>query len=132
MGVAALLLKSNVEIDKANFAAALKAIQGIPRKDSADSEYAFVEEGYREAISLHGALMKWRWEPNYCNDENIVGLDFLGEKLGDDDVLFATISPFVKDNSEICMASDQGVVWRWLFRGGVAVMQQGTIHFEEN
>lgn len=68
--------------------------------------------------TLEEAFRSWRWEPE-CNEAlDIVKLSFTGEGLGDDDLLFNRLGPFVQPGSYIEMMGEGGNKWRWVFEDG--------------
>jgi len=73
-------------------------------------------DDFRAAKTLDAQLMTWRWEAEATGD--IVGLDFRGEKLGDDEVLLKALAPFVESGSFIQMSGEDGHSWRWCFDDG--------------
>lgn len=93
-----------------------KALQAI--KDLGDKPmFSWVDnKSYLEADTLAKAMNAWRWSIDE-EDDNVVNICFDGEKLGDDEVLFQTIAPFVKADSYIEMDGEEGCLWRWVFDG---------------
>lgn len=75
------------------------------------------------------ALKLWRWEPSHNAAGDIVDLDFFGEKLGEDAVLFMAIAPFVERGSYLVMHGEDGEVWRWYFDGTTCVEQSASLSF---
>ena len=53
--------------------------------------------------------------------ENIINLNFCGEKLGDDYKIFKVIAPFVKRGSYIEMLGEDEDMWRWSFDGKTCI-----------
>jgi|TARA_R100001530_G_C4306303_1_gene151765 hypothetical protein len=111
-------------IDKENKEAALDAIKAL----KAESRYDWVdEEEYTTAEELEGGLLAWRWRADLDKDGNVVGIQFDGEKLGDDEVLMRAIAPFVKHGSFIEMVGEDQDWWRWSFRNGKAYAAEPTV-----
>lgn len=80
--------------------------------------YAWVTtEEYLNAKTLEEAIEAWRWEVILDKEGNIGGLSFYREKLGDDEILFNAIAPYVKKGSFIEMIGEDGTIWRWQFDG---------------
>lgn len=80
--------------------------------------------------SLHAAMTEWRWEPEWMEQQgvgDVVGVYFIGEKMGDDEIFLQTIAPFVLDGSYIEMAGEDGERWRWFFTGGNVYRQIGHV-----
>ena len=111
-------------INKTKISDVLAAIKSIP-----DEGYGWVDGSYVSAENIDDAFDDWRWAPHYSENGNINGLDFIGQKSGDDLVLFTAIAPFVEDGSYIVMTGEDGFVWRWLFKGGKITEQAGSMVF---
>lgn len=62
--------------------------------------------------SLEKALEAWRYR---CDEDDSVY--FEGEKLGDDEILWTTLAPFIAKDSFIQCTGEDGCVWRWVFNG---------------
>ena len=94
--------------------AALAAMKALP-----DGHYSWVDiDEIRNCKTLEGALREWCYEPEVDDGGNIVGFEFSGEKIGDEDRMFRAIAPFVKDGSFIEMHGEDGARWRWKFVNG--------------
>jgi len=103
-------------IDNKNHKDTLRAIKALAGKETCGDHFSWVDtHGFLEANTLAKAFDAWRWEVNIDEDCNIVGIQFCGQKLGDDAILFKTIAPFVKPGSYIEMRGEDGLMWRWLF-----------------
>lgn len=68
--------------------------------------------------TLAEALRSWRWHTTEEVDGSVTIDRFTGEKLGDDEILFEAIAPYVRGNGSIEMRGEDGAVWRYLFRAG--------------
>lgn len=88
---------------------------------SSSKHYAWVDTAFVNCSDAAGLLRYWRWAITFDEDNNIIALDFDGEKLGDDHVLMKAIAPFVKDGSYIQMRGEDDAMWRWLFEDGTCV-----------
>jgi hypothetical protein len=87
----------------------------------------WVDEDFRQRATLERTLECWRWLLNSNDQGDIVGLDFEGQKLGDDEQLFRVLAPFVRPGSYIEVLGEEGYRWRWTFVEGEA----GTVYLEE-
>ncbi len=67
--------------------------------------------------TLKDALYYWRWDPYTDENGDITDLSFDGEKLGEDELLFGVIAPYVKEGSYIVMQGEDNYTWRWYFDG---------------
>ena len=72
----------------------------------------------KNAKNIFKAFSSWNWNVDVDEDGNINYIHFLGEKIGDDEVLFEQIAPWVKHGSWIEMIGEDGEVWRWIFENG--------------
>lgn len=94
--------------------AALAAMKALP-----DQGYSWVDiNDVRRCKTLEEALREWRYEPEVDDGGNIIGFDFTGEKIGDEDRMFAAIALFVKHGSYIEMLGEDSARWRWKFANG--------------
>ncbi len=88
-------------------------------KDSSGSHFRWVDSDFTKAKTFEEIMHEWRWEVE-TDDEgalDIISINFCGEKLGDDKVLFDAIAPFVDNGSYIEMHGEEGGMWRWVFDG---------------
>ncbi|MBD3262525.1 MAG: hypothetical protein GF334_12805 [Candidatus Altiarchaeales archaeon] len=69
------------------------------------------------ANTFSDLMREFRWEVEMDDDENVVGVSFGGEKLGDDDLFFQMMAPFVEAGSFIEMRGEDESMWRWNFDG---------------
>jgi hypothetical protein len=79
---------------------------------------------------LQDALLAWRWDAYIDENGDIANLSFEGEKLGEDEILFNLISPYVKEGSYIVMQGEDNWTWRWYFDGKNYREQAGRIVWE--
>ncbi len=68
-----------------------------------------------DASTFEDAMRECRWDLDLDADGDVVGIDFVGEKLGDDEQAFSAIAPWVKHGSFIEMVGEDGDRWRWVF-----------------
>lgn len=84
-----------------------------------------------DAKTFDEAMLKCRWDVYWdSNEKYIDDICFLGEKLGDDFLIFKAIAPYVEDGSYIQMSGEDGYVWRWLFKNGDVTEEEGIITFK--
>jgi len=117
-------------IKKENFDACLEAIKGLYQKyvkNEVNGSWVDWHEFEKEDITLEEAFEAWRWRLRFATEyewanteeDNVFDIVFEGEKRGDDDIFFNTISPFVEDGSYIQMSGECGAMWRWVFCDGI-------------
>jgi hypothetical protein len=83
-----------------------------------------------EAKTVEDALKAWRWEASLNAGGDINHLSFRGEKLGQDNILFEAIAPYVKWGSYISMRGEDGALWRWFFDDQKLFEQEGKVIYE--
>lgn len=87
------------KLPKEKFAEALKAIQALHGsesiKDSSGRHFSWVDNEFYKIQSLPEMLEEWRWKPKLDEEGNITNLEFTGQKLGDDELLFSAIASYV-------------------------------------
>lgn len=83
-----------------------------------NNKYSWVQEDYVTSNDVVDIFRYWRWDIDMDKHGNIVDIRFAGEKLGDDEVFFKAIAPFVKHDSFIEMVGEDNAMWRWKFSNG--------------
>lgn len=64
-------------------------------------------------------LERYCYTAELDDDGNIIGVDFIGDKLSyDEEKMFQSIAPYVEDGSYIEMSGEDGARWKWAFNGG--------------
>ena len=59
-----------------------------------------------------------RWKAHFDEFGNVVLDEFTGENLGDDEVFFTALAPFIANQSVIEWLGQDGDRWRWEFQDG--------------
>lgn len=80
--------------------------------------------------TLREALNAWRYATEADYSGAIVLTDFIGEKIGDDELLFEAIAPFVEDGGIAYFTGEDSSQWRYLFENGAVTEQQGRVVYE--
>ena len=124
---------ASFKIKKENFDKALLAIKELvnqAEKMRGGRDYSWViNSNLVNARTVWEAMDEWRWETEMYG-EDIGNIYFVGEKIGDDKVLFDAIAPFVEDGSFIEMQGEDGALWRWLFNDGKCTEQYAKIDWD--
>jgi hypothetical protein len=74
-----------------------------------------------ETTDLVAAFDNWRFHATEQDDGSVILEYFTGEKLGDDEILFEAIAPFVvpeRNEGLIHIHGEESEQWRFLFRDG--------------
>lgn len=128
MGYNIIVLETNFRVVKENTDAVLATLKSFCQ--SQPQNYAFVQNDVvLKASDIYDALAEWRWLPLIDDEGNVEDLEFTGEKLGGEQVLFDAIAPFVEAGSYIVAARDDGRVWRWRFNAQRCFYEVGKIVF---
>jgi len=114
---------------------ALKAIKSLADKetitDGSGHHFSWVDtKDFLFARTLDAAMRAWRWQLERVDDE-ICDIYFEGSKLGDDELLFQTIAPYVEPGSYIEMQGEDGLIWRWCFDGKTCTEKTAKIIWED-
>ena len=81
--------------------------------------------------TLPAMLAEWGWGCSLNDAGDILGIDFESERLGQEDILFAALAPFVTAGSFIQMLSEDGEQWRWVFDGEAMREVRAVVTFPE-
>ena len=82
-----------------------------------------------EYPSLEEWLVDHEFEPTYDTDGDIVGLDFLSDRHGDEDEVLTALAPFVASGSWIEWLGAEGEVYRHVFDGRKVEIVYATVSF---
>lgn len=85
---------------------------------------------FLNAKTLEDAMWAWRWQIESDDLGDIYCIMFEGEKIGNDDILFGAIAPFVEAGSFIEMQGEDGAMWRWSFDGKTMTEQNAKVTWE--
>ena len=88
---------------------------------------ALTRSNFRDTTDLEEIFNCWRWEIFFDEDDNVMDISFRGEKLGDDELLFRAIAPYVRKGSFIQMNGEGTDQWRWVFNGVSCYEQHPTV-----
>lgn len=114
--------------------AAIKALAGRETiTDSSGKHFSWVCDDFATKYdNLHDMMEEWRWELEYDDDGNVDAIQFTGEKIGDDLLLFQAIAPFVEAGSYIEMRGEDGSKWKWTFDGMTCKEMLATDTYEDD
>jgi len=135
MGYCMHLQDADFHIRKENLSEALRGLKEVAGKgnpDNRNTTWAWVDmRQLGEATTLGDAMRACRWDLDFAEDGKVCGINFEGEKLGDDAQLFDALAPWVEDKSYVQMAGEDGELWRWTFDNGQMKEIDATISWEE-
>lgn len=70
-----------------------------------------------DAETLEEALEEIRYDPIFNDNGDIINVEFIGEKYGDEEIFFTALAPFVEKDSYISFEGEDGCKWTWYFNG---------------
>lgn len=116
MGYCITMTDENFKMKQSNFEEALKCLKNL-----AQEKYLkwVTDDLVLDATTFEEAMDACRY--TLCFDEeyeDVVGIEFNGEKLGNDDDIFTVIAPFVESGSYIKFAGEDGDRWQFKFKDG--------------
>lgn len=84
------------------------------------SHYSWMNNypGNEKIHSLEQMFEEWRYPLRTDAEGNVIGIRFDGEKIGQENLLFEVVAPYVRHNSFIEMVGEDGARWRWVFENG--------------
>ena len=134
MGYCIVLENSEFRIKTLDLAKAAQAIRGLHGSetigDSSGRHFSWVDKGFHLLDGIDNLLKAWRWAPEFADDGSICGLEFEGEKSGDDEILFGALAPFVVADSFLMFLGEDGDRWRYLFDGKGMEIQYAKVVWE--
>jgi hypothetical protein len=105
--------------------AALAAVQALAEQATS---FQWVDSNFAQASTVAEILEDWRWEGEFDPiTGDLTDIHFIGEKLGDEEILFQALAPFVDKGSFIEMQGEDGDLWRWTFDGQQMIEQVARI-----
>lgn len=130
-------LSSSFALKRSNEKDALAAIKALAGKetitDGGGRHFSWVDHDFATKYdNLHDMMEEWRWELEYDDDCNVDAIQFTGEKIGDDKILFDAIAPFVEAGSFIEMQGEDGARWKWVFDGKTCVERAAETTYEDD
>jgi len=129
MGYYISLNENNFTIKKENVQGAVDAIKALHGKETCCGNFSWVDHDFHKLDSLEDILGAWRYGISF-KDGDVCDIDFEGEKLGDDELLFSALAPFVEPESYLQYSGEEGHHWRWVFDGKTMVELDGKLVWE--
>ncbi len=121
MGYCVKVTESEFSIEKENVAAVLEAGRNMRPEHFKQRCFRFVQVGELEdAENISDLFNIWGYEIEHEEGEGIEGISMNLEKIGDEELFFSVIAPFVNSGSYIQYAGEDGVIWRIAFKDGMS------------
>ena len=81
--------------------------------------------------SLKEAFVGWGFNAKEREDGSVTVNSCYNEKLGQEELFLEAIARYVTDDSSIYVHGEDGANWRWVFKNGHLIEQQGRVIYEE-
>ena len=117
MGYNIRLIKERFLIYKDNIPDALLCLRETHARHYGKTKFDWVDGAYIWAHTIREALKCWNYKAYFDFDGNLVSLDFIGEKLGDEVILFETIATYVQEGSFLQFEGEDNARWAYYFTG---------------
>lgn len=133
MGYYISIQNIDVKIRHSNKTACMEAIRGLVGKetikDGSGRHFSWVDRDFSSKRNLREMMKCWRWS---CKNKGnfFVVEEFLGEKYGDDELLFTALAPYIEAGSEIHFIGEDGDQWKYVFDGKSLKELRGNVTFE--
>lgn len=125
MSTTARQMDAQFRIQRRNEPGALAAVRAL------GPNHRLVNAGtLAKARTLREALLAWRWKL-LIRDGQVTHIHFIGEALGESELLLQTIAPYVEPGSYIQMMNWDNHIWRWVFDGTAVQRVEGQVIFPE-
>ena len=82
-------------------------------------------------LSLEAQIELYGWTLETDEQGNVVGIEFGGDRLCDEDEWLAAIAPFVDKGSYIEMNGEDGIYWKWYFDGKTCTTYYAQLVYPE-
>ena len=110
---------------------AIKELMGKVGELRQGGDFAWVSTGdVLASCSFEGAMECWRYPAESDDNGDIAYIQFDGEKLGEEHLMFQAIAPYVVAGSYLQFQGEDGSIWRWIFDGEKMIDKAATIFFE--
>lgn len=83
-----------------------------------------------QAKTLEEIMRLWYYAVESDPNGDIYSIDFHGDKISNETLMFEAIAPYVTSGSYIQMQGEDGLIWRWVFEDGDFREASAIITFE--
>lgn len=118
-------------IPKENIQGAYEAIKALHGKETRGDHFAWVSHEFYKLPDFKSIIEDWGWSVEFDSEGNINNLSFDREKIGDEQILFDAIAPFVKEGSFIHIVGEEAEQWKWVFKNNKCVEIQPKVVWED-
>lgn len=94
-----------------------------------DHYFSWVNEDFYKINDIKKMFEEWGWTIEKSRGEYKI-TELLREKIGDDDIFFKAIAPFMNDGF-INVRGEDGNVWKWVFENGHFEEKEGRIEYDD-
>jgi len=132
MGYYMSQMDTNFYIRKECFDDVIESMKKLHGKETCGEHFSWVDDDFYKRENIYDILLSWRWEARLNNRGDIDHIEFMGEKYGDEPILFNSIASYVDDGipyyREDCYIEMNGVRgrWRWIFIGDKCIEVYGN------
>ena len=124
MGYNVHQVDSKFHMDADNIIAAMQAIKSL------SLNFSWVPDNLQNINDFSEMMGSWMWDIERDGEDNVIGIQFEGDSMGDEDALFGAIAAFVKAGSYIDMAGEDGERWRLAFDGTKCENKSAKISYD--
>lgn len=133
MGYFMYLMESTASFKKKNAKKILDVIKNLHGSetitDDSGQHFSWVDDSFSDIEDIEQMFKEWRWEIEDQGKDYLV-TSFLGEKLGDEAVLFEAIAPYM-NNGHIIVRGEDDYIWKWKFNKGKFREVSGRVAFDD-
>ena len=127
MGYSVSYTITDARIPSENWKQALDAINAL---FASNTRYRWLGAGTRNHSDLREAIEEWGFEVEADCDDFIQITCFQWEKSGEEEVMLSAIAPFIDPGATFECRGEDGENWRYVFRDGVMVRQEGRVIYK--
>lgn len=144
MGYCITLEKAEFKIKKDNLDAALKALKelgnGSNHPEARGGSWSGGKQTHKHFSWMNDynpddwhhitdVMEAWGYPVTIDKEGDVSDIDFDGEKIGQEEIMFTALAPFVEDKSYIQMRGEDGAKWRWVFSEGKFSQKDAKVSF---
>jgi len=133
MSYGVTLEEIDIKIDKKHFPDIIKDLREAVINKQFEERYLTPQpEILKPDCDFTKVFEEFRWTPEFDLDGNIDNFEFYEYNLGNEDVFFNILGPYVEKNSYVRMRGDDGLHWEYQFNGNKMEEITGILDFESS